>query len=530
MEYKQLKDYFLEFCKYLKKKSCEKIAYVYYYEVISLNNKSEYEKNSCLFLDENKIFKKFNEIISKFNLSEETTLDRINEKIKNISLIFDAVNIKEYIVNDVTLVYHVELLKKIATEVGKNNICELTIGDLKTYYKRVCTNYQLDIIKMFLENFYVDEKDKDNAIQNLNDWLEKNSDNIIKNKPGYFITPYSYITNKKCINFFLSGSKINIQNIDDRNIESSDIYDYPNIQIFCSTNDNLEEIKKYIFNRFIYLHEFAHNLTFNYNTKIKINGEIFMVPNQEQIINYKQIFETDLNLDLKDFLDKNELTDFYSTKKNSNIYYDLFADLLTTTVLTKELVNIDISINDILGIIIKIINELTPDASHLEKNMRTLINIYSNLELRNAYESLIPDIDKIKVDKIISNLEIIKKKVELKHKDFTDNIPNYNTETRAKQRQILNEYRDKNIDFRHLDNLKVYIEQTTFPADKKYYIDNINSKYNILEKYAKDDYEDFDKMLNFFKKIDNFTTQNEKIFYKKYLKYKTKYLQLKKLK
>ena len=544
---KNFSDFFIEFVNYIKEKTEEKKEYLNYYnalatKLINLGEKKQTIKSSpdpCIFLDDDKTLKKFKKIINE-NLCDDKSA---SDQIKNISVRFDEIKIEEIL--STNAVNYNELLEKISNVSGVEDIKNITIGNLKTYYTTIYTKYFRTSIKIFLENFFVDEDKKKRVFEDLDLWLKTHKDDSIPNIPsiGLILTPYSYLTKDKCYAFEIEDNKLKIsQQIETRNMEQSDIYEYPNIQIFCSTIDNLDEVNNYAFNRFIFLHEFGHKLTFRDNTTIDINGEKYQIPTKYELDKYFNYFENSLDLKTKEFLSINKINDIINPinrsnpdGKNSYIFFDLNADLLATKILVDELTELKINDNDILNIIISIIVNFSTDSSHLNTKTRVLINIFSNIRLREIYLKTIPNnVSNDKLCELKKNINQFYEKLEIETKKITE-INLQGLAGIARKKAMVKLEKD-NSEFKSINKVKIQIKDLLpnfeyGDVNLIYYLDNIDEKNEIIKKYNDSVQIDYTKVEKFFKDLVNIhiTESNKDNYYNKYLKYKSKYLELKKL-
>jgi hypothetical protein len=500
---------FSEFLKSFIKKNKDNKNYLNYYEQLKTVTPT-YNINKCDFLDSSRInviiekhFKNTTELYFKkykeTNNHEEASKYQFDTFVKNI----DLLKIHSFINSNIDTKY---IISKIESTIGKT-INNITLADLRTFVQLIYTNYFETILITFVQDFFVDRSVIDEKTKILKKWTKYHSaffDNSEYDASQSFY-PQSYLTYNKTFGFkkddLGKSLKMGEQSID---LEQSDIFNYPNIQIFCSSLNKVEEIIPFIFNRFIFLHEFGHNICFENNSTIKIKGNNYDLKNSTGKWEYNELIYKDIENLMTDsekrYAEKYKLTNIYKSASSFKIL-DIGADYLAISTIVKELNKLKIEDKKILEIIANIMKQLHGDDYHFDAKIRFYLNIYMNPFLLSVYDSNVsqgePDTD---LD-VIDMIKVIKTKIEsIDISKYPELMPTLNLvltqsvmiPTLETQRKIIKFYYDNNIEW--------YMKN----------IDKINKFFDDISMSLMDD--------------------DENNYMKKYLKYKQKYLQLKKLK
>jgi hypothetical protein len=207
----------------------------------------------------------------------------------------------------------------------------------------------------------------------------------------------------------------------------------------------------------------------------------------------------------KKFAKKYSLSEIYESSRTNKIL-DVGADYLATSIIVEELKKLKIENKKILEIIANIMQQLHGDDDHFNKNIRFYLNIYMNPFLLSVYDSNVtqgepdtenfPDTEELDIIEMIKVIKTRIEKIDIsKYPELLSNIDVTLTDSGMiqfleQQRKIINVYYDNN---------------------NEWYIKNM------------------DKINNFFDNVTMGSMESENNYMKKYLKYKQKYLQLKKL-
>ena len=499
-------------------------------------------KNKCNFLNNELINNKVKEII---NTSENIYIDeykksqnRDTSSIKQFNLIIE--NIDKLLILDYIINYenHMNLITEICNFTNQTyNI--LTFGDLRIYYNYIIKSYfdkLFDCMTLFIPTENLEHK---MFKEDFNTWKIIHgsiiSEDTIKKlkeiKQESVFYPYSYLTNEDTIGLRINENGQVTQNNATQTMEQSDIlqinflyliiilknYKQPNIVIFCSLLKKSDEIQPFIFNRFVFLHEFSHNFFKHFVDKqIKIKEKFYMMKPKEKLYtntNGLEIFsEINKNItnEQKDFLKRNGIDDIIKTEKgvgdvvspkNPNVFLDIAADYFAVNILVKELSELKIKDNEILKIIINIIKALADleDTNHFDTKSRTLLNIFMNEKLDKTYDDNLQKYEP-PLNKILLNLELLKKKfIDIdKDKELITAVNDVIDNLQGEQSLNYQSYMNKRLDLLIYFNTKECNKST------------------------------YDKIKRFFNDFNDYNYDNsDSLYKKKYFKYKLKYLKLK---
>jgi len=506
---------FSDFIKSFISKNNLNKKYLDFFNILK-GDKTIYETNRCDFLNSEEIYKKIDEYLcyneelyyqtyhklSKDNTLEINHITATEEQFKDLVEYIDNMNINTFInLNDNTKY----LIKKIESQLGLE-LKDIKLKNLRTFCQLIYSKYFETLLINFIKDYYNEQINIDYYTAKLKNWKKYHGaifDNSDYNKSESFY-PHSYLTYNETFSFKKGdiGTPLVILKVSDITIEQSNIFDIPNIQIFCSSLDTIEEIIPFVWNRFVFLHEFGHNICFAPDSKIKINNKIYTLQNSEGKWGYNNKIFDDIKLDLSidelKLAKKYKLEKIYNNNKNTLAILDIGADYLAMTIIINELKFLGITPLDILKIIANISKQLSGDEAHFDANTRFYLNIYTNKLLLEAYDSNVtnggPDQD---VSILING---IKEKI-IKNAGTTD----------------ISEC---------LENIDMVLDPS--------YEEILVQKENIIQLYynANDDYykENISKIIKFFEDASTITfVEDESTYKKKYLKYKKKYLHLKKL-
>jgi len=451
------------------------------------------DKNNCLFLDENKIQRKFNIIFPKLselhNLPKKEQYAEIQKAKKN----FKKIKLLELYNDNPDKKYLIESMKKQIIKKIKNdkfNSIDLTIGDLDTYFNKIINDLYSTNIKEYLNTYY-DIEDNETKLTQLTDIL-KNFDLEVDKLE--IKVPFSYIFLNKAYYHYDTKDKIEFNDYHSLDFEQSDIIYSPNIKIFCTNLEN-SNIKSNIFNLFTIMHELGHTFSTIENKNIKINNEKYFIPS---LMSSQDIFNSiinELNEEDKIILTKLRYSEILNFNSPSQFYIkilDMLSDIIATNYVIKYLKKQNISNSDILKYMIGIYNKLSGDAYHFNKNIRIILNIFINSTLKNALQE---EYENNKIPDNSSDIENILKKI----KTYYNNDETINAINNIIKNKIM--YTENNIFNEHIKKIKIILDENKFEKQK----DNIEEFLLDAETLYFDD----------------------DPYFKKYLKYKNKYLKLK---
>jgi hypothetical protein len=499
---------FSNFLKSIIKKSQDNNKYLKYYSTMVNDDQNNINFNMCYFLNSYKI----NDIIeTEFTQSsryyqqkyEETGDHILASKYQYEKFVkkIDELEIEPYITNKSQ---YNNLINKMEKILGKK-LSIFTVGDLRKIYELICNDYFNNKIIKFINDFNVDEQNKLEKIERLKKWPNTHGLTFDTSKGGIVHYPHSYLAYTANFGIMMSDPGISLRIFkDSANIKISTIYNFPNIQFFCSTQDSVDEIIPYVTNRFAYLHEFGHHVLFDSNTTVKINNVNYYIPELNgPNTNFPKAIISDLTENEIKLAGKYNLDSIFDINNSPLKIIDLNSDYLATSVIVDELRQLNKTDLEILYIMAKIFPQLgTADSQHFSSHIRFYLNVYLNDFLLNAYDSNVEQgKPEIPIDNIIS---------EIKNKLAQLNASESNSIISLIDRLMAEGYKI------HFDTDEEYrnILETYYEKDISWYKDNLN------------------KINKYFQDIDDadFDYEGWKNTYKrKYLKYKQKYLTLKKL-
>jgi len=508
---------FSDFIKLFTSKNKINKNYLDFFNVLK-DDKTNYEKNRCNFLDSEKIYEKIEEYLcyneelyyqTYYKLSKDNTLEINHDtateiQFKDLVNYIDNLNINTFINSNDNTKY---LIKKIESELGLA-LKDIKLKNLRTFCQLIYSKYFENLLINFIKDYHNNQENIDYYTAKLKKWKKYHGtifDNSDYDAAESFY-PHSYLTYNKTFGFKKGdiGTSLKIVKEYEISIEQSNIFDVPNIQIFCSSLDNTQEIIPFVYNRFVFLHEFGHNICFVPEKEIKINNKVYTLKNSEGKWRFdNKIFDdikSELSADEKKLAKRYKIDKIYNDNKNTQAILDIGADYLAITIIVNELEILGIKPLEILKIIANISKNLSGDEYHFDANTRFYLNIYTNKLLLETYDSNVtnggPDIYK----DISSLIDGIKLKI-IKNAGSTNTTKCLNNIV-----QVLNP------DYQEILEQKIDIIELYYKETDDYYKKNIS------------------KIIQFFEDASSIMfDDSDSTYMKKYLKYKKKYLELKKL-
>jgi len=282
-----------------------------------------------------------------------------------------------------------------------------------------------------------------------------------------------------------------------RDFEQSDIVDYPNIRIFCTPFDK-DNVTKNIFTQFTFLHEMGHGFAFLEGTIMKLAGKNVMLQNQTSLSGKKLEIDSKVETTLK----KNGI-EFTLGNGVFSRCLDIVADILATEFVLNNLTKLGLSSTDKLDLMIGVYKNLSSDFYHFETKFRAFLNIFTFDELKLEYMRKMEEIEGIGEIDVLYENGIFGDDITLEFAQqmYEHFIPDQSL------REDFNKMADNIEKLKALENFNELKDELS----------------NALISF------DFDEVKPVMEKIlANIPQAGGNLYYKKYLKYKAKYIKMKK--
>ena len=400
----------------------------------------------------------------------------------------------------------------------------MTFEDLDNYFNIINLTYFNTFLTEWLNSYLKDDK------ETLNENLD-----FIRNyfhKIGYkehrdrYASPLSIFFKQEYIMLRKKDGASYYRVTGNADFEQSDIIYWPSIKIFCTS----EKYNEDLFNRYTYFHEIGHSLKitgfYNITDKNVCIGILKDSACNDLAWNFN--IHNDIKARYPGFLEKIQcahLTDINeiilsNNTKNPAASYDIIADIFSFSVIIKEMEDNNKSIKDIFDTVCTICASLGSgsDDNHYSSKLRFILIVYFIDNLRNYFEQNI--VSKLSIDPYIyvPTKNVVDKCVDLLEK--LKKLLTVNTEEIEKIDKIigdLNSYKDIILNY--------FIENPFSDLEVK-----INKYINIYESYNDTQLiSNKNKIILLMEDLCEFMIDdNESLYQKKYIKYKNKYLAIKK--
>lgn len=383
-----------------------------YYKYINdgkLNKNYETLQNSCKFLDENKVHRKFRQIYDEYGKrvqSNKPPQDESNKKILNqLTKTFLDTPLSELYNTSSDLQPFINQMKEKIENITGVNKEDLKIKDLNTFFSDITQELYFKNISSFYQTFLKENEIKESLepvlkrLKNYNldaPWNIHNSGRL-DNK-----APFSYLFKRQRLRLDTKNSNYIFYETPTINEHSSEITLYPNISIFCTRIKNKEDIESNLFSLFAFSHELGHVYAFKDNTTVNFFGRSIKVPNSYILFSGKFSENISKKLDKLSEQDKKLLNTVIPNFKrifnkyvSFNKYLDLAADMFSIQVVINVLKNVGKSDREILLAVIDLLFLMRgADDDHFSGKMRAIFNIEINPFLKEEYEKMVNETTK----------------------------------------------------------------------------------------------------------------------------------------
>ena len=488
-------------------------------DMIDNTTEALYNENNCDFLQETKVRDKVVEIITNSQSllkSKPVTPATYTEQIEFIKSEVLELKLLDY-VNTSPLT--TKILADIEKNLGKANN-DLKFADLYSYFNFLNLRYFNDLLIKWIDKFIVTDSSYNTTIRDeISKYIRKMSfSHQIDN--GNRIHSLSFLFLKNFIVLENNGSQFYGEGDGESDFESNTVIYWPSIKIFCTTENNDEDL----FNRFTYFHEIGHFVTIGGN-KINIMNDNVCIGTLESSgcealrFNYSLIDKLEiLNLDLVGKTRRcGNLKSIHTlvssiSGKNSTVFGDIFADLFAFSIIVDEMESNGKSMDQILNYVKNICKKLGGDENHFAGKLRFILNIYFNDKLRAHYETILATLPN---DPYVEQESYYEKGLKLLNK-----LENLLTDKDDKEK--ITEIIDTTRKYKGLIELELVSESSDYKLKYKQFIDHYLTLPNVNLIAIKD------KIFDFFDSVNGFCFEADESKYKeKYLKYKNKYIALK---
>lgn len=492
-------------------------------DMIDDKTKPLYRENNCDFLEESKVRAKIEEIISMSQdllKSEKITEDTYTKQIEIIKSEVLQLNLLEYIKPSVLATRILGDIQKILSKEPS----QLIFADLYRYFDFLNLKYFNELIIKWLDRFIVSDSSYNTQIReeigkyikNISFSHRADNEHRVHSLSILFLKSYVVLENKE--------SQLYDKTDGESNFEENTVIYWPSIKIFCTTENNDEDL----FNRFTYFHEIGHFVTIGGNKIFLMNdnvciGTIDKSNSDCKALRYNYNLVDELEILNPDLINKiRRCCDLIAVRtlinptntKNSTVFGDIFADLFALSIIVDEMESNGKTMEQIFNYLKNICKLLKGDENHFDGTLRFILNVYFNDKLRAHYETILAALpnepyveEESYYDKGLHILNKIRDLVPDKaDKDkFTEIIDEYEYEDYKKtlELELANESTDYTTKYKKIINHYLTLDDSSLIAIK-------------------------DKLYSFFEGVIMFSiNEPDDSFKKKYFKYKNKYLALK---
>ena len=260
------------------------------------------------------------------------------------------------------------------------------VANLNIKFNSVIQDIYNSVIENFLNIYYTNEANKTSAKNILANYLHSYNNNRSLSNDVTYNTLVSFLFKSRAYTVSFEDT-LSLYDYE-LHPEQSIIVNHPNKNIFCLNSDYL--------NYFTFIHEIAHNISqidIDNELIIKINDRLVKIIKNSDISRFNSAIDSLGNKSIFTQNFPNFLSELKNTNENKII--DLLADHFSCVILIRKLLN-DVNIGKsnkcnskklhfIIKNFIKVMNELTGDNNHYETNIRLLLNILLNDEIKDVF-------------------------------------------------------------------------------------------------------------------------------------------------
>ena len=439
-----------------------------------------------------------------------------------------------------------------------NLLLIMIVFDILYYNKNILTYKCIDKNFISCDKFIIEEELKKKEIEDFNNFF-KDSENI---NPTTFI-----LLQKKFNNFFNNND-----NIDKINIEYSFILPFINFKNIIKFNNknirlftnNEKVLNLTIFHKIIYIYNILdknYDINNNINKdKYFINDEIFknIKINIYKIYNYnnnnnnnkinkinkimtqyrKNLRNLNFFKNEVDYTDKTNDEQSIDNEEDNSFLNELIKKVFNQLNLKSLKENVNTAVKFVINKVVQLVTGTNGDRiiiAFTEEPFKTALEIQEYVTSKEKYVKYITSnvaefMDMVYQNFLLENvdfyLDYVSENINEKKEEYIKSAEELENEAKIYLKEYMNSLNDKKIDLNSL-NTTVSNNRNIFSKMEEQIYNNKNNIDEVINLFNKDNKDKYTNIINKIPKGGNIN--NNDLYYKKYMKYKLKYNNIKNL-